>query len=101
MRATAGRDLVPQQMAAEARLGALGVLEFHHAHPLDGVLPHAEQPGGHLGDHVIVIGGKVFGIAALAGAAEGVPARSRRGARDSMVEMLTEPKDMPPPYTGS
>ena len=67
-----GRVLVAQQVAAQARLGPLGILELDHPGPLDGLLADAEQPGGHLGDHVIGVGDQPLGIAALAGAGEAV-----------------------------
>ncbi len=74
-----GSVLVAQEVAAQTGLGALGVLELHDAHPLDGLLAHAEEPGGHLGDHVVVVGPEAVVIAALAGAGEAVPGRRPRG----------------------
>ena len=61
-------------MAAQTGFGPLGVLEFHHPHPLDGLLPDAEQAGGQLGDDVMVIGVKRFRVAAFPGAHHGVEA---------------------------
>ena len=68
-----GRVLVAQKMAAQPRLGALGVFEFNDARALDGLFPHAEKPGGHLRDHVVFIRDEAFRVSSLAGAAEGVP----------------------------
>ena len=55
MRATSGGDFVSQQMAAQTGFGALGIFELDDAHPLDGLFPHPEKAGGHLGDDMIVI----------------------------------------------
>ena len=59
-------------MPAETGFGALGVFELHDAHPLDGLLAHAEEAGRHLGDDVVVVGLQLVGVAPFAGAAEGV-----------------------------
>jgi hypothetical protein len=65
--------LVAEQVAAEARLGALGVLELDDAHALDGVLAHAEEARRDLGDDVVVVGLQAIVVAALARAGEDVP----------------------------
>jgi len=66
------------------------------AHPLDGLFPHPEQTGGHLGDHVVVVWAQAVMIATLSRAGEAVPGRSAR-ALARMVWMLTDPKLIPPP----
>jgi hypothetical protein len=72
-------------VAAEARLGALGILELDHAHALDGVLAHAKQAGRDLGDDVVVVGLQTIVKTALAGAGEGVPrSRSTRLGHDGV-----------------
>ena len=58
-------------MAAEARLCALGIFKLNDLDPLNRFFPHPEKPGGHLGDHMIVIGLEFIGVAPLACAAEG------------------------------
>ncbi len=68
----AGRVLVAQQVAAQAGLRPLGILELDDPRPLDRLLADAEQPGGHLRDHVVLVGDEPVGIAALAGAGEAV-----------------------------
>ena len=67
-----GRVLVAQQVAAQAGLGPLGILELHDPRPLDRLLADAEQARGHLGDHVVGVGDEALGIAAFAGAGEAV-----------------------------
>ena len=79
MAATAGRVLVAQQVPAQARLGALGVLELDDPRPLDRLLAHAEQARGHLGDHVVGVGDEALGVAALAGAGEAVEGLGHAG----------------------
>ena len=81
-----GGVLVAQQVPAQARLGALGVLELHDAHALDGILAHAEEAGGHLRDHVVVVGPQAVGVSALAGAGEGVPRHGRAGFAQDGVD---------------
>ena len=81
----ARRVLVAQQVAAQPRLGPLGVLEFHDRRPLDRLLADAEQPRGHLGDHVVLVGNEPLRIAALARAGEpverlGHPRLAQQGA---------------------
>ena len=66
-------DLIAQQMTAQTGFGPLGVFEFDHGHPFDGVFPDPEQTGGHLGDDVVLMGDQGLGEAALAGAAETAP----------------------------
>ena len=78
--------LVAQQVAAQARLGALGVLELHDPHALDGLFAHAEQARGHLRDHVVVVGPQAVVIPALAGAGEAVPGRRRAGLGQDRVD---------------
>ena len=72
-----GRVLVAEQVAAEAGLGALRVLELHDRRPLDRLLAHAEEAGRDLGDHVVVIGLQAVRVAALAGAGERIPGSCR------------------------
>ena len=78
--------LVAEQVAAEARLGALRVLELDDRHALDGFLAHAEQPRRHLGDHVVVVGLQAVEVAALAGAGEGVPGHRGAGLAEDGVD---------------
>ena len=73
--------LVAQQMAAQAGLGALGILEFHDRHALNRFLAHAEKARGDLRDHVVVIGPHPFHVAAFARAGEGVARHRRPGLR--------------------
>ncbi len=73
------RVLVAQQMSAQPGFGALGILEFHDGHPLDGFLAHAEKAGGDLGDHVVVIGPHPLHVPALPGAGKGIPRGRRTG----------------------
>ena len=79
IRATAGGVLVAQQVAAEARLGPLGVFELHDGHALDRLFADAEQARGDLRDHVVVIGPHPLHVAALARAGEGVPGHGGAG----------------------
>ena len=79
MAATGGRDLVAQQVPAQARLGPLGVLELHDRRPLDGLLANAEQAGRHLRDHVVGVRDQPVDVAALARAGQRVPRLGRRG----------------------
>ena len=48
---------------------------------LDGLFADAEKAGGHLRDHVVVVGPHPFHEAALARAGEGVPGHGRPGLR--------------------
>ena len=72
---------VAEQMTAEAGLGALGILEFHDGHALDGFLAHAEQACGNLCDDVVVIRPHAFHVTTLAGAGERVERHCRPGLR--------------------
>jgi len=90
-----GVFLSPSRVA-QAGLCALGVFELDDAHALDGVLAHAEEAGGHLRDHVIVVGLETVVVSAFAGAGEGIPRGGRAGLA-RIVWMLTDPKLIPPP----
>ena len=68
----AGRVSVAQQVAAQAGLGPLGILELDDPRPLHRLLADAEQPRGYLRDHVVLVRDEAVGIAAFAGAGEGV-----------------------------
>jgi len=67
---------------AEAGLGALRVLELDDLDALDRLLAHAEEPGGHLRDHVGVVRVQVRRVPPLAGAGEGVPDAAGVGLAD-------------------
>ena len=81
-----GRVLVAQQVPTQSGFGTLCVLELDDPHPLNGVLAHAEQAGGHLRDHMVVVGLETVVIAALAGAGERVPRGGRAGFAQNRVD---------------
>ncbi len=90
-----GRVLVAQQVPAQAGFGALGVLELDDPHALDGVLAHAKKAGGHLRDHMVVVGLQTVVISALAGAGERVPRHGRAGFAQNRVD-ADRPEAHPP-----
>ena len=89
--------LIPQEMPPQSGLGALGVFEFHDPDPLDRLFPHPEKPGGDLGDHMIIVGPRGIRGYPPSPVQVKVSQASAARTRASMVWLLTDPKDIPPP----
>jgi len=84
---------------AEAGLGALGIFKFYHLHALNRFFTHAEETGGNLGYYMVAVWLQALRETAFTCAGKSIPnGRVMRFA--TIVGRLTEPKDMPPPYTG-
>jgi hypothetical protein len=74
--------LIAQKMSPQSGFGALRILEFNDANSLNRFLPHAEEPGRHLRDHVVVIRLQEFRVPPLTGAGKGIPSLGRPGSRN-------------------
>ena len=78
-----GGDLLPGQVAADARLGPLAHLDLHRGGALQVAAVHAEAARGHLDDRVGAVGVEVLVQAALAAVPERA-AGARRLRQDAV-----------------